>query len=200
MWFVWAGTLRPKLRVGWAPALPTRFLRFAPTQAPNKVDDHDAPSGEFVIRAPLYVISRGPKRALPANKCASDFLVASVLAVPVAPLPASTEGADCGQFSIPSEPLPSPTDGNAPMFSSVALHLYRRLCFPLPRRGPVRLGLAIAKLPLLASLRPPWAKGSLARYLLHPPFNGQPSRRAKPARLGSPRLQRFLSDPPSTLF
>ena len=78
------------------------------------------------------------------------------------------------------------------------LHLHRRLCRPFPSQGSFRLGPSVAKLPLLASLRPPWTMVSLARILPHPPSHDQPPRRASRACLGSPRLQMFLPGPPST--
>ena len=62
------------------------------------------------------------------------------------------------------------------------------------------LGPAVVKLPLLASLRPPWTMFSLVRILLHPPSYDQSPQRASRARLEPPRLQRFLPGPPSTLF
>ena len=67
-------------------------------------------------------------------------------------------------------------------------------------RGSIRLGPAVAKLPLLASLRQSWTMVSLVRILFHRPSHDQPPRRARRARLRPPRLQRFLPGPPSTLF
>ena len=83
--------------------------------------DHlDAPTGEFIARAPPYVTPRGPNWALPANACTSDYLAASVFAVPVAPLPGSTEGTEPARRATSSEPSPSPTNGDAPHSSSGA--------------------------------------------------------------------------------
>ena len=69
---------------------------------------------------PLYVTSRSPNSALPANTYVRDSFAASVFAVPVAPLPASTEGTDLGRRATSSKPFPSPTNGDAPHSSSVA--------------------------------------------------------------------------------
>ena len=74
--------------------------------------------------------------------------------------------------------LPGPTvikSRLCPRLRFCCLHLHRRLCRPLPRQGSFRLALAVAKLPLLASLRSPWTMISFVRILLFP-------------------------DPPSTLF
>ena len=79
-----------------------------------RVDGLDGPTGEFVVRAPPYVTTRGPNRALPANTCTSDYLAASVFAVPVAPfLPAPTEGTDPGRRAISSEPYSVPVSSTA---------------------------------------------------------------------------------------
>ena len=86
-----------------------------------RVDDLDAPTAEFVARALPYVTSPGPSCALPANTCTSNYLAASVLTVPVAPLPVTTEGMDPGRRATSSEPSPSPTDDDAPRSSSVAV-------------------------------------------------------------------------------
>ena len=75
-------------------------------------------------------------------------------------------------------------------------HLHRRLCRFSSRRGSFRLGPSVAKLPLLASPRPPWTMVSIVRILLHPPSYDQPPRRASRARLGPPHLQRFLPGSP----
>ena len=75
-----------------------------------------------------------------------------------------------------------------------------RPCRPFPRRGSFRLESAVAKLPLLVRLRPPWAIASLMRVLLHTLSLDQPARRASHARLGPPRLQMFSPNLPSTLF
>ena len=60
-----------------------------------RIDDLDAPSGEFVARAPLHVVLRGPNWVFPVN-AASDSLAASVFAVSVAPLPTFADGTDLG--------------------------------------------------------------------------------------------------------
>ena len=87
-----------------------------------------------------------------------------------------------------------------PWLHRCRLHLYRRPCRPFPRRGSFRLGPAVAKLPLLACLLPPWTMVSLVRILLQPSSHDQPPLRASRARLGSPRIQRFFPGPQSILF
>ena len=85
-----------------------------------RVDDVDAPSGEFVARAPCHVESRGTYWVFLVNACASDPVVASVFATTTAPLPSSFDGTDNGQHAV-SSALPSPLlDDNSPYPSSVA--------------------------------------------------------------------------------
>ena len=70
---------------------------------------------------PITPQSQVQSRSSCQYTCASDYLAASVFAVPVAPLPAPTEDTGLGQRATSSEPPPSPTNGNAPHSYSVAV-------------------------------------------------------------------------------
>ena len=51
---------------------PDDFRAFHQHGPRMRVDDLGAPSGEFVVRAPVHVASRGTHGVFPVNACASD--------------------------------------------------------------------------------------------------------------------------------
>ena len=111
---------------GLAPSDPSSglgggdFQEFRQHGPRMRVDDLDAPSGEFVARAPLHVASRGANWVFPVNACTSDSLAASVFTVPAAPLPTSVDGSDLGLHAVSSElPISLPYD-SAPLPTPVA--------------------------------------------------------------------------------
>ena len=231
-----------------------------------KVGGPDAPSGQFVARAPLHIASGGANWVFPVNACASDSPAASVFTVPAEtlcslpsmartspamPFPSSfrfhyiTTARRClprqrplliPQLSLTKErvepsvllslstntpscakcievlrrPLPcliheSPglTVDKIRLCARLrlcCLHLLNRPCRPFPRRGSLRLGLAVAETPLLVSLRPPRIKVSIDRILLHLPSHDQPPLRENRARLGASRFLRLRPCPPSNQF
>ena len=110
----------PSSGLGGLTLSPHDFQDFRKHGPRMRVDDLDAPSGEFVARAPLPVASRGPHWVFPVNACASDPVAASVFVAPAAPLPTSADGADLDHHVV-SSALPSPLlDDNTPHPSSVA--------------------------------------------------------------------------------
>jgi len=72
----------PSSGLGGLPLSPQDFHDFRQHGPRMRVDDLDAPSGEFVARAPLHVIQQGSDWVFPANTCASDSFAASCLLHP----------------------------------------------------------------------------------------------------------------------
>ena len=108
---------------------PDNFQDFRPHGPRMKVDDLDAPSGEFVARDPLHITSRGANRGFSVNACTSDSLAAPVFTVPATPLPTFVDFSDVGLHAVPSEfPIslhndsaPLPTSGATPASSTAVL-------------------------------------------------------------------------------
>ena len=93
----------PRFGLGGLPPSPHDFQDFRQHGPRMRVDDFDAPSGEFAARALSHVASRGPNMVFPVRACASDSLAASSFAVPVAPLSTSADGTDLGLHAASSE-------------------------------------------------------------------------------------------------
>ena len=109
----------------------------------KRVDNLDAPSGEFVARAPLHVASRGANWVLPVNARTSGSLAASVFTVPATPLPSFVDGSDLSLHAVPPE-LPIslhndsallPTPVATPASTTAVLH--KAALAPIPPALPV---------------------------------------------------------------
>ena len=74
-------------------------------------------------------------------------------------------------------------------------------CWYFFRRGSFRLGYAVAELPLLSRLRPPWINVSIVRILLHLSSQDQPPhpRKPRPPRSGSQVSPGSSIDPVSSV-
>ena len=93
--------------LGGFPLSQADFRDFREHGPRMRIDDLDAPYGEFVARAPTYVFSRGPSRTLTSSMQAASNLAASVLVVPVAP-PLAPAGAYQKKYFSRTGPVPCP--------------------------------------------------------------------------------------------
>ena len=71
-----------------------------------RIDDLDAPYGEFVARAPTSVFPLGSSRTLTSNMQAASDLAASVFVVPIAPPLAPAGVGQKNIFPLPPSLLP----------------------------------------------------------------------------------------------
>ena len=103
-----------------------------------RVDDLDAPSGEFFPRAHLHVASRGPNWVFHVNAYASDALDAYVFAT-------SADGTDLGKHAVFSDLSPPLHDDNAPHPCSVETPASTTVVFDKEALGAIPLALPIHK-------------------------------------------------------
>ena len=104
----------PSSGLGGFPLSSHEFRVFREHGPRMRVNDRYTPFGEFVTRAPAHVTPRWPCCFFTASTWADDNVVASVLAVPVAPSLTAARGASLGQITVYSEPAPAlPNGGSA---------------------------------------------------------------------------------------
>ena len=113
-----------------------------------RVDDLDAPCGEFVASALFHVASRGTHWVFPVIACISDPVAASVFTVHTVPLRTSVDGTNQDQHAV-SSALPSALlDDNTPHPSSVTAPTPSTVVLDEDALGAIPPGLPVHKDPV----------------------------------------------------
>ena len=92
--------------LGGLPLSQADFRDFREHGSRMRIDDLDAPYGEFVALAPISVFPRGSSRTLTSSMHAASDPAGSVFVVPAVPPPAS---AGVGQNNVSPRACPAPT-------------------------------------------------------------------------------------------